>query len=348
MASRVSEIQRAADRFRAARLAQERVAVRELVRAYGIAWRSVRKELDRLLRKLELARAKGEVIQPVWLMQQARLNRLLQAVRAELDALHGTTEGVIRDLQRDGIRIGREESVALLRLSMSPTPPGVDIAFAELQRGALQELVGYLSDGSPLRDLLDKIGIEASEAIRSALIRGVALGLGPRQLARDMRRGFSTGLHRSLTIARTEMMRAYREASRQTYMENRDVVRGWTWHAALDSRTCIACIEQHGGTHPLDEVMNSHPNCRCAMIPLTVSWAELGFTDIAETAADIEAGRDWFARQTESVQRRALGPTAFDLYRQGKLRIEDMVRVVESKQWGRYKVRGSKFGISNV
>jgi SPP1 gp7 family putative phage head morphogenesis protein len=107
-------------------------------------------------------------------------------------------------------------------------------------------------------------------------MEGLMLGLGPRKIAPQIRDALGVQLTRALTIARTEMLRANRTATQQTYTENANVVKGWTWSAALHGNTCPICFSKHGTEHALDEKLASHPNCRCTPSPLTYNWEEIG------------------------------------------------------------------------
>src|SRR4030095_12680785 len=117
-------------------------------------------------------------------------------------------------------------------------------------------------------------------------------GRGPRAVAQEIREGLNGNLTRALKIARTETIRAYREASHRTHQENSDVLEGWIWLSALNSRTCRACIALHGTFHTLDERLKGHVNCRCSQIP-AVKGVGLG----------IEKGVEWFRKQPAAVQK---------------------------------------------
>src|SRR5512142_3157 len=67
--------------------------------------------------------------------------------------------------------------------------------------------------GTPLADLLAELGPEASKAVRDVLITGLALGEGPRRIGARMRSAFAGNLYRAQSVARTEILRAYREAA---------------------------------------------------------------------------------------------------------------------------------------
>lgn len=101
------------------------------------------------------------------------------------------------------------------------------------------------------------LSADAVEAMRKALVVGVAVGDNPRDVARDMLRrcegNFNGGLARAVNISRTELLDAYRSTSAQVHADNADVLDGWTWLANLDRRVCPACLGMHGTHHPLEQ-----------------------------------------------------------------------------------------------
>jgi SPP1 gp7 family putative phage head morphogenesis protein len=157
-----------------------------------------------------------------------------------------------------------------------------------------------------------------------ALINGVALGWNPRKTARAMREGLQAGaLQRSLVIARTEQLRAYRTATLETYRQS-GVVVGYKRLAAKSARTCIACLMADGTFYPLEESFEEHPNGRCTLVPVVKG----------RPAPEWETGRTWFERQPADVQRGILGPAAFEAWQAGAIRLEDLVERHEHPVWG--------------
>ncbi|MDR0482577.1 MAG: phage head morphogenesis protein [Cellulomonadaceae bacterium] len=73
------------------------------------------------------------------------------------------------------------------------------------------------------------------------------------------------------------MLDAHRDAATQTRLANEDVLQGWMWSCSLTERSCCTCIALHGTIHPIDEDMLEHQSGRCAPVPLTKTWRELGF-----------------------------------------------------------------------
>ncbi len=330
----MADIYDVAEEFRRQMLASERRAAGEMVRAYGQAWLSIRDQLRHLERQIARAQDAGRIVTPAWLYQQSRLELLQQQTEAEIRRFARYAEGNILAQQREAVEAAQEHAQQLALAGLGEPPPGVIVAWTRLPREAVSDLVGFLSDGSPLSELLDELGPEASASIRRELVAGVATGQGPRVIARRIRRALGENLVRALRISRTEVLRSYREASRRSYRANRDIVTGWVWHSARDERTCLACVMMHGTTHTLDERLDDHPGGRCSMVPITKSWRELGYEGVPETRAEISSGREWFERQPDDVQRRMLGPAKHAAWKDGKFALEDLVGRRRSTRWG--------------
>ena len=116
------------------------------------------------------------------------------------------------------------------------------------------------------------------------------------------------GLNRALTIARTEQLRAYREASRRSYAENADILDGWIWLSARDSRTCVSCWAMHGTRHRVTETLDDHINGRCTAIPM-VKGHDPG----------IRTGEELFRELPPAQQRSILGPAAHEAWLDGRV-----------------------------
>ncbi|MFI8595878.1 phage minor head protein [Rothia koreensis] len=175
------------------------------------------------------------------------------------------------------------------------------------------------------------------QELRRALIRGVTVGDNPNRVAarlvKDAGKAFAGGLPRATMIVRTEMLDACRSAAQAWEQANPNVVDGWTWVAALDRRTCPACIAMHGTEHPASEPGPiDHHNGRCARAPRTKPWAELGLPNAPEPAPH-PTGPEWFAAQPEDVQNTILGPGRAALIRDGDATLHDMVTRRHNQDW---------------
>lgn len=204
------------------------------------------------------------------------------------------------------------------------------------------------------QDALEEVALRASAAvaaltgplpawvraqIEAALTRGVSQGLHPRAVVADIMArvgaAWELGKSRAETIARTELMDAYRAAAAAARAANPGLVAGWRWDAALDARTCIACLEQHGSIHPATEPgPDGHQRCRCSAAPVAVPWTDLGI-DGPEPESVAVTGEDWFAAQDADVQRSIMGPARHSMWSTGQVQWGGYGEFVEVPGWRR-------------
>lgn len=336
-----SELETAARQFRTALLANERAAASEMVRAYGASWQRVNTELRALQAQIDAARAAGLVpdvfqprlpggpvvartpgtFSPSWLYERDRLSSLQRQIEAEMRQFSALATDLTEAGQLQAVRAGIDSSQALLELATQNT--ALATVLDRLPIEAVQELVGFASDGSPLRALFDALGPEVSAGVRDALATAVATGMGPRETARLVRKQFGMGLARALRIARTEQIRAYREATHQNYLRNADVLEGWIWLSAANRRTCAACWAMHGTFHELKERLDDHPQGRCVMVPA-----------VKGRRPAVPTGESLFRELKEKEQAAIMGQAAHLAWSEGALSLADFVGQRDDPQWG--------------
>lgn len=111
------------------------------------------------------------------------------------------------------------------------------------------------------------------QQISRTLAQGIAEGLNPRDIARNLNnRVDKVGITRARVLARTETINAHAEATLNSYeeagIEGVDVVAEFS--TAGDAQVCPECESLEGTVRPIEEargVIPVHPNCRCAWIP---------------------------------------------------------------------------------
>ena len=345
----MADIFRVADKFRRQMLRRERAAATEMVQYYGAIWKRIRAQIIALTKQYYEAEAPGTA----WLYQLERLQTLQRQVEAEVRAFARFADTRIQTEQWEAVQAAQRHTQELTRIALGPAAErlgfGTELAtqFNRLPAEAVSDLIGFLEDGSPLRELLEELGPSASKAVGQELVSGVGLGLSPREVASRVRKEFGGDLVRALRVARTETMRAYRETTRRSYEANGDIVGKWVWHAGLDNRTCAACWAMHGTVHPITERLDDHPNGRCAMVPLTKSWKEIGeqygvdLSDVPETRIEIERGTELFGRLSPEDQVKILGPAKFAAYQNGEISLMDLVGRAQSRKWGSHRFEKS-------
>ena len=173
-----------------------------------------------------------------------------------------------------------------------------------------------------MQGVFASLGRATAQQVSDALVVGVIRGLNPRVIGRQIQSITGQPLHRCLTIARTEQLRAYRETSRAAYQRTRTVP-SWTWFSALDKRGCPACWAMHGTVHPVSEPMAAHPNCRCTMLPNVDGWT-----------APVPTGAEEFDKLTPAEQQVILGPSKWRAYNDGAITLADVVDRHHSPIWG--------------
>lgn len=269
---------------------------------------------------------------PQQIVRSAKASKALEYARNALNDLSVSTGAFIVDGLDDLVKQawGWERLI-----SWSQLPPNAHITWRH-DPHSVEAIVRRTTER--IESLLAVLPDEQVAVMRRALIRGVATGLNPREAAdimmRRTRDAFLGGRARAETIARTEMIDAWREGARQSRLANRDVLKGWRWTATLSSRTCPACLVMDGTIHDLDEKgPEGHQNCRCTAAPVTKSWAELGFTDIPEPEENYPTGRQWYNQQPQHVQKKIMGRKRWDDLNSGRLKWEDIPVVKHSSGW---------------
>lgn len=171
----------------------------------------------------------------------------------------------------------------------------------------------------------------------------------------------STSTRNAEALIRTAVQSITNAARYETLRANDDVIGGQQWLSTLDSRTTEICMALSGQawdfdgnpigdtTQPFPGPPPAHWGCRSTLVPLLKSWEQLareaqGNEKLARKMDRIERkidkgtqasmdGRvatdmnysDWLKTQPESAQREILGPGKWELWKQGKIGLTDLI-----------------------
>jgi len=320
-----------ANLFRAQLLARERRAATALVRYYGTTWQRIQTEAMRLEADARATRDAGEEVSEARIWQMERMQELQRQTEQELARFAPFADSTIQAGQREAIAAAQRQAPQLVAAAF-PRGAALDVQFGAMHAEAIEALIGVMQDGSPMLGVLEKYVGDASERMQSTLVTDIALGFGPRKVAADIRREFGMGLSNALRLSRTEQLRAYRTATLASFQAD-PTVKGWERAAALDSRTCLACLLLDGTLYSTQDEMDDHPQGRCTMLPVTKTFREMGL-DVDEPDFSRELGKDWFERQDEATQRAMMGPGKFDAWQAGQFKLGDIPKKIESSVWG--------------
>jgi SPP1 gp7 family putative phage head morphogenesis protein len=311
-----------AEKHKAALLQRERAASVRLVKAYGHVWSRLSKQLKELTAQIEAARARGEIVNQSWLLRQERYQTLIAQITKEIGKFSEFAEGVITKEQSAAVKAALRDSGALL--ATAAQEQGIEGSFNRLNPAAVENQIGFLSDGSPLKTLLGQLPRQASAKVAQELIEAVAVGRNPKVTASRIRAAMGGNLNRALVICRTEVLRSYRHASLESYRQSSDLVSSWQWLSAKSKRSCLNCLARDGEIYELTQPMPAHPQCRCVTLPL--------LKDRQPPAREL--GRDWFARQSDDVKRSMMSEAAWEAFQRGEIGLDDFKGEKWNPYWG--------------
>lgn len=314
----MASVKSAVEEFKANVLAREEKEMTRLAQHWGQISRNMEQELGQLSKRIADLRAEGKEVTQQMLRRQGEYRSMLQSAAARHAEFSQYAATLIASEQRNNMEQGMEDAVTVL------TDAGIDIGFRVVDVAAVEEMVGLLGDGSPVRDVLTRRFPGNWEVAEQQLLQGVAKGWNPRKIAKMMAGTLGGALSDAMRIARTEQLRAYREASRSTYKES-GVVRQYKRMAAQDTNTCIACLALDGTVYSVEEPLEDHPNGRCAMVPMIMNRPE----------PEWRSGEDWFEGLDEGDQRKILGPGKFEAFKDAKFDFKQLAKVVDSPVWGK-------------
>lgn len=333
--STTSQIQRIIKRYRELLAHHEAKAVQALEAAYRHTLAAIQPRLDKLYREMAEKQKAGEQIPLHWLYEERRLESLKRLIINQVDAYGGQAQLATGQLQHTAVGLGADAAQEQMEALV---PAGIEWSFGVASPQAIADLVGAAQEGSPLADLFAGFGEKAAADVSGVLLRGISLGEGPQAVARDIARVLDEPRQRAVTIARTELNRAYRSSSIENYRANDDVVQGWIWVCSLSRNSCAACVAMHGTHHSLEEELDDHVSGACAAVPETRSWADIlgpdvDTSDLEDTSPQFQSGEDWLNGQSEETQRSILG-AKYQGWNNGDFSLSDVVGHTHDPKWG--------------
>lgn len=305
------------DRQRAALAAQERAAIQEM----GARWLAVERALNDQIEALALEIAAMDEPTRTQIWRSARWVRLKEQIDRQVAEFRHYASQAIPAGQGAAVAAALTDSAQLIGAAAADI--GIQVEFNRLPIEAVNAVIGMAGNGSPLGGVLANAAKIGADALTQQLINGVALGVNPNLLARQaIRKGLGKTFTQTATIYRTEILRSYRYTSLTQYRQS-NVVTGYLRLSARDTNSCIACILADGEVYNLAAEFDQHPNCRCSIIPIVKGYM-----------LPIGTGSAWFSEQSKDRQMLIMGPQRFELWQNGSISLADMVRRVESADWG--------------
>jgi hypothetical protein len=186
--------------YRAKLLAYEQDAEHSIREAHSHMLAMVQPHISALLKEIEDSKSS----ELHWLYVNNRLPTIKALAKRSMNTFASQAKAVVIQAQHKGATLGIQSAQAQLG-HMAPDQTANHPGHQALK---------------PVDNLMDGFGDEASEKVGKALIAGVSIGQQPDTISRAIMAALLICLFRSLTIARTEEMAAYRDAWQLTMKQN--------------------------------------------------------------------------------------------------------------------------------
>jgi len=287
-------------------------------------WAKSAKELDIIVNKIteeiEVMRAMGKEVTENWVRELDYYKQLRRQTIAQYNSYGEFTEKLIDEESMKFMKYGTNEAQALIMASSKPLNP---LYIPKLPDREIEILYSSIrSTVTPLGKLLMGLGVDTWKAVDVALLLGMAQGVSTQEIARRMTQAGQLGLNRAMTIARTEINRAYRIATQETYDQS-GVVHKYKRMANKGS-ACMACLLLDGQVYESAMSFEDHPNGACAMIPCVDGMPEPKW----------ETGQEYFEKLDPEEQMRRMGKNYYDSWKAKEFKLSDMAYIKPNYAWG--------------
>lgn len=310
-----------ANQFRAQLQQKNAQAAESLTREHKRTIQQIQPQLNELYRDIDAkqreASADDAKVPVLWLHTSGWLETIKQFVQYHVNNFALSAKAQVVQAIDWAAKLGSQAADMFIKTLM-PGPLSFDTPAPRVPR--LSSLLSQAAD--KLRGIFGCMGTEVAQHVSDVLILGLSLGQKPRDIATQITQKLDEPRWRSLTIAATELFKAYNSTLMEHYQVNAHLITGWVWMCKLSPRSCACCVALHGSVHSLSEVLHDHPNGECMPIPY-VHGMELP-----------QSGIDWFDEQDEALQREILGTeVAYGLFKSG-VPLSTFVGMDHDVTWG--------------
>ncbi len=192
--------------------------------------------------------------------------------------------------------------------------------------------------GLSIPELLDEFSKRKTKQVLRVVSDGILEGKTTPQIAKALGELFTFRINnQAMVLARTLTNAASSNVMESTLIENSELLDGYEFVATLDSRTTLICASKDGkkfniGAGPKPPL---HHQCRSRIVPVvkpeynlgssvTGGRSSVGSSGPKQVGGETTYG-SWLKRQSHDFQDIALGPERAELFRGGKIKIENFV-----------------------
>lgn len=278
-------------------------------------------------------------------INKRRVASLLKEAQAAIDAAYSEAHAVTAVTTDALPAVAASAAIRSLDLGL---PPGIDATSPDTLPLAARTLI----EGAALGDWFARQGDDTAWRFVQAVRQGFINGETNQQIIARIagRAGFpgvmQISQRNAAALVQTAVSSVANAARMATFEANRDLVVRYRWLTALDGHVCPRCAARADRTWRASDkaaighgiawaVPPIHFNDRCVIVPETKTWRELG-VDIPEPPPGMRASRngpvpatttfaEWLKRQPASVADDALGAGRADMWRSGRITLQDLV-----------------------
>lgn len=271
---------------------EERQSVDRLLGAYQRTSARLQGEIDLMFAELRERQERGEDVTITQIRGFRTYRDLLTRIETEMQAFGAIVQDEMGATSERTIQLGLDAGFSLAVQSAGDAGTVLAQGWIEPDPAAVRNVIGYV-DSASMRARMSIFGEQSARNFADLIVTGVAQGKNPVALARMASEWFGVPFSWAENTVRTAQIYSYRTATHASYAANSQVVEGWVWQAALDVRTCIACVMKHGTFYRNDQMLNDHHRGRCTPLPVVrgSTWRE-----------NYETGAEWIRRQPEVAQ----------------------------------------------
>ena len=263
----------------------------------------------------------GEKLRPDNPVLRALLADLEDTLKADARVMDGAAEAV----QSTGSDAAGKIQRQLALPGMTDTQLGrIGITWNRPDPAAVARLVDYTGSDA-WGALLGKYGDDVWGIVNNQAVLGIVSGWSPLRTAREIRRVTENlPAHQANNLMRTLQLTSYRDSTAIHQNANLPIISQVVRIAALDARTCLSCISQHGDViwegernagDPVPRV-DDHHSGRCTSVVV-----------VKGRSINIQSGEEWFANLPEARQRQqasfVASPGKFAAYQNGEVTLRD-------------------------
>lgn len=282
--------------------------------------RSLKAEIEALEALVLSMRDAGEEVTLQVLRKKERMLQLERALREEMRKYN--QEYLVKVVEANKVEFGMLGAEAGEKAIRASYVRMIAPWFPVLNKSAIEAMAGALSLKAPLYELLKEAYPKAIDGLMTALLNGVARGLGVNDVAKEMARGMGAGLDRALLIARTELNRAYRMGTIEQYRASK-VVKGYK-RLVKKSTACMGCLMLDGERYENKEDMSDHPQGKCQVVPIVRGADDPKWV----------TGREYFEGLSPEEQMARMGRERYELWKDGYFDLSALAIKQVDPVWG--------------